>query len=394
MIDIKVAIFTDTFPPEINGVATSSRNLYRTFKAHGDSVLVVATNPYNNELSLDGDILRLPGIDMKHLYDYRWASVYNADAMKLIKEFAPEVIHIQTDGGVGQFGFIAANILHVATVYTFHTMMEDYTYYATRGYFDRAAKSIVRTYVRYKSRRADEFITPSVKIQEYMRNIGVDAYMNVIPTGIDFGAFKKEAIDYSKVKALKAKYGLTPDTYIILSLGRVAKEQSIDICLDGYARFLKTSPKKATKFVVVGGGPALKELQELSGKLGIADHVVFVGPVSPDDVPLYYALGDLFVSASITETQGLTFMEAMASSLILLARYDESLIGTIKDGEDGFFFLDASDLGKKLPSIIALSSAKLTSLKSAALKAIEPYSLEKFYLRVHEVYERAIKKNW
>jgi 1,2-diacylglycerol 3-alpha-glucosyltransferase len=128
---------------------------------------------------------------MKHLYDYRWASVYNADAMKLIKEFAPEVIHIQTDGGVGQFGFIAANILHVATVYTFHTMMEDYTYYATRGYFDRAAKSIVRTYVRYKSRRADEFITPSIKIQEYMRNIGVDAYMNVIPTGIDFHRVQK-----------------------------------------------------------------------------------------------------------------------------------------------------------------------------------------------------------
>lgn len=100
---MRVAVFSDTYPPEINGVATSARNLYRTFKAHGDSVLVVATNPYNNELSLDGDVLRLPGIDMKHLYDYRWASVYNADAMKLIKDFAPEVIHIQTDGGVGQF---------------------------------------------------------------------------------------------------------------------------------------------------------------------------------------------------------------------------------------------------------------------------------------------------
>jgi 1,2-diacylglycerol 3-alpha-glucosyltransferase len=389
---MKVAIFSDTFPPEINGVATSSRNLYRTFKAHGDSVLVVATNPYNNELSLDGDILRLPGIDMKHLYDYRWASVYNADAMKLIKEFAPEVIHIQTDGGVGQFGFIAANILHVATVYTFHTMMEDYTYYATRGYFDRAAKSIVRTYVRYKSRRADEFITPSIKIQEYMRNIGVDAYMNVIPTGIDFTAFKKENIDRDKVKALKAKYGLSARYLCDFSLGRVAKEKSIDICLEGYAQFLKNG-KKPTKFVVVGGGPALKELQELSQTRDCRS-CGFRRAGQPGHVPLYYALGDLFVSASITETQGLTFMEAMASSLILLARYDESLVGTIKDGEDGFFFLDASDLAKKLPSILALPSAKLSSLKSAALKAIEPYSLEKFYTRVHEVYERAIKKNW
>jgi 1,2-diacylglycerol 3-alpha-glucosyltransferase len=391
---MRIAIFSDTYPPEINGVATSARNLYRTFKAHGDSVLVVATNPYNNELAYQNDVLRLPGIDMKHLYDYRWASVYNADAMKLIKEFNPEVIHIQTDGGVGQFGFIAANILHAATVYTFHTMMEDYTYYATRGYFDRAAKSIVRTYVRYKSRRADEFITPSIKIQEYMRNIGVDAYMNVIPTGIDFSAFKRESLDSKKVKELKAKYGLGPDVYVILSLGRVAKEKSIDICLTGYADYLKTGPKKPTKFVIVGGGPALKELKELSEELGISDHVVFVGPVNPDSVPLYYALGDLFVSASITETQGLTFMEAMASSLVLFARYDESLIGTIKDGEDGFFFLDSTDFAKKLPAILALPNSRLVSVKSAALKAIEPYSLEKFYTRVHEVYERAIKKNW
>ncbi|MFA6620332.1 MAG: glycosyltransferase [Bacilli bacterium] len=391
---MRVAIFSDTYPPEINGVATSARNLYRIFKAHGDSVLVVATNPYNNELSLDGDVLRLPGIDMKHLYDYRWASVYNADAMILIKDFAPEVIHIQTDGGVGQFGFIAANILHVATVYTFHTMMEDYTYYATRGYFDRVAKGIVRTYVRYKSRRADEFITPSIKIQEYMRSIGVDAYMNVIPTGIDFSAFKRENIDPKKIKELKSQYGLSPDAYVILSLGRVAKEKSIDLCLEGYAKFLAGKPAKLTKFVVVGGGPALKELQELSVTLGIADHVVFVGPVSPDSVPLYYALGDLFVSASITETQGLTFMEAMASSLLLFARYDQSLVGTIRDGEDGFFFLDADDMSKKLGSIINLGASKIASVKAAALRAIEPYSLEKFYTRVHEVYERAIKKNW
>jgi 1,2-diacylglycerol 3-alpha-glucosyltransferase len=135
---------------------------------------------------------------------------------------------------------------------------------------------------------------------------------------------------------------LAPDTYVILSLGRVAKEKSIDICLEGYAQFLKTGPKKKTKFVVVGGGPALKELQELKRpNSGLPIMWFSSGRSTRMSVPLYYALGDLFVSASITETQGLTFMEAMASSLFLLARYDESLVGTIKDGEDGFFFLDA-----------------------------------------------------
>lgn len=332
---------------------------------------------------------------MKKLYGYRVAGLYNKDAMKIIREFQPEVIHIQTDAGVGQFGFIASNLLHCASVYTFHTMMEDYTYYATRGFIlDRAAKGLVRGYVRYKSRSADEFITPSEKIKEYMRSIGVDAYMNVIPTGIDFSAFKKENINQDVVNSLKRKYGIGKDNYVILSLGRVAKEKSIDVCLRGYAKFLKDNPDSKTIFLVVGGGPALKELQELSHSLGINEKVVFAGPVNPDDVPYYYQLGNCFVSASITETQGLTFMEAMASSLVLLARYDDTLLGTIKDGENGYFFLDEDDFGKKLEGIIALSPTKSKSIKENAIKGLEPYSLERFYESVHEVYERAIKKNW
>jgi 1,2-diacylglycerol 3-alpha-glucosyltransferase len=391
---MNVAIFTDTYPPEINGVATSARNLYRTIVSHGDKGLVVTTNPYNAELTQEGDIVRIQGFKLKRFYGYRLAGIYDSGAMKILTEFKPDVIHIQTDGGVGQFGFIAASRLKLPTVYTFHTMMEDYTYYATHGYFDRAAKGVVRTYVRYKSKAADEFITPSDKIKEYMRSIGVDAYLNVIPTGIDFGAFEAKNLDEGKIESLKKSFGITPDTYVILSLGRVAKEKSLDVCLRGYAKYLAASPAVKTLFLVVGGGPALEELKALAATLGIPDHVVFAGSVDPDQAPLYYRLGACFVSASITETQGLTFMEAMASGVPLFARYDDSLLGTIKDGENGFFFIDESDFALKLPGIIALAPAKIKEIEAKAYKGLEPYSLQRFYEKVHEVYERAIQKNW
>lgn len=391
---MKVAIFTDTYPPEINGVATSCRNLYRTLMNHGEDVLVVTTNPYNEEMSLLDGVLRLPGVKMKFLYNYVLAKVYSPAAMKIVSAFHPDVIHIQTDGSIGQFGFLAAGRLHCGIVYTFHTMMEDYTYYATRGYFDRAAKGIVRSYVRHKSRAADEFITPSEKIKNYMRSIGVDAYLSVVPTGIDFRIFEKKNVDKAKVNELKRRYGITSSNKVILSLGRVAKEKSIDICLKGYADFLNKKQDKKTLFVVVGGGPALNELKELANNLGISDRCRFVGPVLPDTVPLYYQLGDIFVSASITETQGLTFMEAMASSIILLARYDDSLLGTIKDGENGFFFLDENDFAEKLQGILTLPAPILKKVEAGAIASIEPYSMEKFYERAKEVYKRAIKKNW
>ena len=122
---MRVVIFSDTYPPEVNGVATSTRNLYRTLKAHGDEVLVVTTNPYNQELAQDGDIVRVKGVKLKWLYDYRMAGIVHHGALKIITEFKPDVAHIQTDFGVGQFGFLTVNRLQLPCVYTFHTMLED-----------------------------------------------------------------------------------------------------------------------------------------------------------------------------------------------------------------------------------------------------------------------------
>lgn len=386
-------IFSDTFPPEINGVATSAGTLYQAFKKHGDPIMVCTTNFYGNEMNLDGDILRLPGFRMK-MYDYRIAGLYSSKGMKILSRFKPDVVHIQTDAGIGQFGFLLASQLRIPVVYTFHTALEDYTYYATRGYFDRLAKGVVRSYVRFKSIESSEFITPSLKTMEYMRSIGVDAYINVIPTGVDFSKFAKENVDLVKVKEIRRQHGIDDDTFVILSLGRVAKEKSIDICLKGYAKYLSNNPSVKTVFVIVGGGPALDDLKELCKSLNIEDHVKFFGPVSPNETPLYYQVGDMFVSASITETQGLTFMEAMASNVLLLARYDDTLSSTIRDGKNGFFFIDENDMADKIDKIIRLSPLEKDMIRAEAINSLSEYSIDKFYERVKKVYERAIKHNW
>ncbi|MCI1245519.1 MAG: glycosyltransferase [Bacilli bacterium] len=391
---MRVAIFTDTYLPQINGVATSSSNLFKALKSHGHEAVVVTTNPFDNEFSFEDGIMRIPGLEIKKLYGYIGAWLWNSAAMKQLEKFHPDVIHVQTEAGVGQFGFLSSLKLHCATVYTFHTMMEDYAYYFTHGFFDRAARGVVRGYVRYEIMQADEFVTPSVKIQEYMRSIGVDDRINVIPTGIDFSKFEKKSLDPEKLAALKSKCGIDKGTYVVLSLGRVAKEKSIDVCLRGYAKFLTTHPERKTMFLLVGGGPALPELIKLARSLGLSGHFVSTGPVPPSEVAYYYALGDCFVSASITETQGLTFMEAMAASLVLLCRYDDTLLGTIKDGTNGYFFSDEDDFAEKLPGIISLPASKLETIRAEERKSNEPYSINRFYESLLEVYKRAIRKNW
>ncbi len=394
---MKVALFSDTFPPERNGVATSCRSLYRTLRKHGDNCLVVTTNPHGKGIQRegeDGSIVRLPGIRLKHLYDYRAATFYSPTTMKILKEYHPDLVHIQTDAGIGQFGFLVAKKLHIPTVYTFHTMVEDYTYYVTKGVFDRVAKGIVRTYIRHMSLTANEFITPSDKIREYMRTIGVDTQMNVVPTGTDFSMYDPSSIPEEKVKELKARYEIPEDALVFLFLGRVAKEKSVDLLLKGYKEFLDAKGNANTRFVIVGGGPAIEELQELAHSLKIEDHVIFTGPVSPDATPIYYQLGDVFLSASITETQGLTFQEAIAAHLLLVARYDDALLDTIKDGETGIFFVDEHDLSTKMQSLLVLPKSKRESMERKALEIIEPYSLDCFYKNIRSVYDRALRKNW
>ena len=100
------------------------------------------------------------------------------------------------------------------------------------------------------------------------------------------------------------------------------------------------------------------------------------------------------MSASITETQGLTFMEAMASNVLLLARYDDTLLGTIHDGKNGFFFLDEEDMAKKMDRIISLPEKEKERIRLEALNGLSEYSIDKFYERIKKVYERAIQRNW
>lgn len=391
---MNIALFTDTYLPEINGVATSTDNLAKTLRAHGHNVIVVTTNPFSSVMTYQDNVIRIPGVEVKMIYGYQFARLYNQEAAKIIERFHPDVIHSQTDFSVGVFGFLMARKLHCATVYTFHTMMEDYAYYVTHGHFDRLARHMVRGFFREKTTHYDAIVAPSDKIRDYLRLVGIDSSIYVIPTGIEFQRFSLANENKKETLALKQRFGIKPGEYVILSLGRVAKEKSIDLLLRGYKKFLDQGEPVPTKFAITGWGPAEKELQDLAHTLGIEDKVVFTGKVAQNETHKYYHLGDCFVSASITETQGLTFMEAMAASLVTLARYDDNLVGTIVDGQTGYFFFDEFDFTSKLNHVIALPQKEKQRIQENALKAIDLYSLEHFYENIMEVYSRVVRQNW
>jgi 1,2-diacylglycerol 3-alpha-glucosyltransferase len=391
---MKIALLTDTYPPFINGVSTSCYNLVQILKKNGNDVLVVTPQHTDGPLEIKDGVVYVPGIELKKLYGYRITKLYSPKVFKIIRDFHPDVIHNQTDSTIGQFAKIVANKLKAPIIYTYHTSYEDYTYYATHGYFDRLAKRIIRTYTINVADNTTEFITPSYKTMQYLRYAGSDIYVNIIPTGINFDLFGDDKVDLARQQAFKVEHGIKPDAKVFLILGRVAKEKSMDFSLKCLALYHTRHPEKDIKVIFVGGGPQLAELKELVKTLGIEDIVDFIGSVLASEVPFYYHLADIYTSASLTETQGLTFMEAMASKTIVLARFDTNLAETIIDNETGFFFQDEEDFVLKVERIFAMKSSELDHIKEAAIKICDTYSLEKFYDRIMEVYHRAIRKHW
>ena len=391
---MRIGMFTDTFPPEINGVSNSCFTIYNALKKQGHQVYVFTTNPFGNQLTVEGDLIRIPGKTLKTMYQYRFISFLQPKVLRIAKSLKLDVIHVQSEFSVGFVGMRMAKKLGVPMVDTFHTMTEEYTYYFTHGRIDRIARHFVRGWTKNIINNAKQFITPSMKTKAYIRGImSLDRYVNVVPTGFDFYRFRPENQDPQRLKEFQDKYDLH-DCYTVLFLGRVGKEKSIDVCIDGFHKFTENNPNLKTKFFIIGSGPTLADLEEQATKLGLADKVIFLGAVPLGDVGFYYNVGDVFVCASVTETQGLTYMEAMASEISMLVRYDDTLTDLIKEGYNGFFFSNIDEMAIKLKKIYDCDHEELEKLTTNAFCSLDRYSLEGFYNRTYMVYKRAVRSGW
>ena len=390
---MNIVLFTDTYLPEVNGVATSVNTLYNTLLAHNENVYVVTSNPYNKKIVIDGRIIRLPGIKLKFLYDYVFTSFYSRKVFKIIKKLKPDIIHVHADLNVSQFGRIVAKKLGIPLIYTYHTMYEDYSKYATHGQIDRFAKYAVREYTRIVTYSSVGLISPSIKTKNYLRRIGVNGYIDVVPTGINIDRFA----NIENLKKRKAefifKHNIDPNGKILLSLGRLGAEKSVDILIDFFGKFMNEN-KENLYLVIAGDGPLRASLEKESQKFGLVDRIIFIGKINPTDTPFYYNIADLFVAASVTETQGLTYIEALASSKPVLARFDSNLASLIKESENGFFFKDYTEFSNKLKKFLSIDSTYLVEMAKRCRESVEPYSLESFYQNIMEVYRGAIRRNY
>lgn len=390
---MRIGIFTETFTPDINGVVTSVVSLKKALEAHGHEVYVVTNhaNIIKTVYDEENRILRLPGIKLDFLYGYKISSPIQLQANKTIKDWNLDVIHIQQEFGIGTYGRFLASHWEIPLLNTYHTTYEDYTHYVNildSSLVEKFSKKVVEIYSKSFTKRSNIIISPSEKTKEMLEGYGINKLIRVIPTGLDLENFNVANTSEAEKEEIISKYNINPDDTIFTYVGRIAKEKSIDEVIIAFSE-IKEKALKA-KLLIVGGGPDLDDLKKLASKLDLNDYVFFEGQVDSSEVAKYYHTAHAFISASTTETQGLTYIEALASGLAVFAKEDDVLNHIVIEGETGYFFADSSELASKIETFIKHPEVK-EEIYQNALAMSKKYSLEEYYNKIIETYKEAIE---
>ncbi len=383
---MNIGIFTDTYYPQINGVVTSTRMLEKELNKLGHKVYIFTTsNP--NVKSPAFRTFRLPSMPFVFLPSHRLAVLYSPKILLAIKRLNLDIIHTQTEFPLGILGKAVSKMYGIPLVHTYHTMYEDYVHYIANGHL--ITPKMAKEFSKIFCNSSKVVIVPTEKVEFFLREYGVSKPIEIIPTGIDFEPFKKSNYEPREISRLKSQLGIEPADKVIVSIGRIAKEKSIDVVVNQIPKLIEKIPN--AKFVIVGGGPLKNTLEKLVAELNIEKNVIFAGEQPWSTIGKFYQLGDLFISASVTETQGLTFAEAMAAQIPVVAKKDKSLEGLIKDKVTGYFFEKNEDLADLLYHVLS-HQEEAEQIAQNALSSIEYLSSENFGKAVENVYRNVIHK--
>ncbi|EFW07653.1 glycosyltransferase family 4 protein [Streptococcus constellatus] len=376
---MRIGLFTDTYFPQVSGVATSIRTLKTELEKLGHTVFIFTTTDKDVNRYEDWQIIRIPSVPFFAFKDRRIAYRGFSTALEIARQYQLDIIHTQTEFSLGLLGVWIAKELRIPVVHTYHTQYEDYVRYIAKGMVIRP--SMVKYIVRGFMSDLDGVICPSEIVYDLLVKYKVKVEKRVIPTGIELAKFERPEITSENIADLRGKLGISNQETMLLSLSRVSYEKNIQAVLAALPAVLEENPD--VKLVVAGDGPYLSDLKAQAKRLNITDAVIFTGMIAPSETALYYKAADFFISASTSETQGLTYLESLASGTPIIAHGNPYLDNVINDKMFGTLYYEERDLaGAILEAVIATPDL---DEKSLATKLYE-ISAENFGRRVYEFY--------
>ena len=382
---MKILITSDWYSPAVNGVVTSVKNLRRGLEERGHEVRILTLSQTTRSWEEDG-VTYIGSVAAGLVYP--GARLRTALAGKYVRELVdwhPDVVHSQCEFSTFFLARRIAEELNIPLVHTYHTVYEDYTHYFSPSV--RFGKKAAAVFSRWAAAQTDCMIVPTGKVRLLLQSYGVDRPVVVVPSGIDLGRFRQEP-DPWRMAVLRSSLDIPPENLVLVSVGRLAEEKNLDELLALRAE-LGNAP---VTLLLVGDGPDRVRLEGAAAGLGLtAPDVVFAGMVPAEQVADWYQLGDLFVSASTSETQGLTYVEALAAGVPVLCRADPCLEGVIREGENGWTYRDSAEFQRKL-ALFQSQPHHHVKMAELARRSAGEFSLQRFAERAEAIYRLQIAR--
>ncbi|MGT2929111.1 glycosyltransferase family 4 protein [Streptococcus dentasini] len=348
---MRIGLFTDTYFPQVSGVATSTRTLKEVLEAMGHEVYIFTGTDKGVKRYEDPTIIRLPSVPFVSFSERRVVYRGLMTTYKIAKEYNLDIIHTQTEFSLGLLGKWVGSALHIPVVHTYHTQYEDYVDYIAKGKLIRP--SMVKYIMRGFLNDLDGVICPSRIVLNLLDGYGVKIPKRIIPTGIPLENFVYDSISNDETAALRQELGIASDETMLLSLSRISSEKNIQAVLAALPQVLAEDEK--VKLVIVGDGPYLDDLKKQTEILNMTDAVIFTGMIPHEQTTIYYKAADFFISASTSETQGLTYIESLAMGTPIIAHGNPYLDDLITNRMFGSLFYHEVDLADTILDAIAVT---------------------------------------
>ncbi|MFY9399444.1 MAG: glycosyltransferase [Desulfomonilia bacterium] len=384
---LRVAMFTNNFLPFIGGVPISIDRLRRGLDALGHRVLVVAPRyESRTETESEPDTIRIPSImKMGKKNEFRVANLLAFRELRKAAAFRPDVIHLHHPFWLGSAGLFIARRLKVPAVYTYHTRLEHYAHFVPLpGALFR--NLISHAMIKRFANLCDAVVVPTGSAEDYLRTIGVRSAIFVQPTGIEYDRFQQ--VDAADLQALRTRLGIDRER-VLISISRLSREKNLDFMLDAIQTLARRS-RMPFKLVIVGQGADMDRLADRIRAMGLTEKVLLTGAVPPEEIPLYCALGDVFVFTSRSETQGMVILEAMAAGMPVVAVRSSGIDDIVQDGFNGYKTPQDTERWSARVEELLVDNGLRERLSKNARKFAAAYSIERFGQEMSRVYAHVL----
>lgn len=380
---LRVALLANSYLPYLSGVTISIDTLAQALRQLGQQVKIFAPayppdRPVGTGSEGQIETFRFRSLGTPFYPKFRLAYPLTLAAVREFRDFRPDIIHSHTPFLTGTWGQLMARRLKIPYVLTFHTLFTEYLHYLPL-LPPALTKRPAIWYLRAFCQRSDAVIVPSQPIKKLLEGYGVKKEIRVIPTGLPLEQF----YPWKDRSAIRRQFDIPEDAVLLINAGRLGREKNLDFLLEAFANIQRQAGQ--ARLLLAGSGPFEAELKAKAAVLGLADLVVFAGEVPHERIGAFYQAADIFVSASLTETQGLVLTEAKAAGLPVVALNAFGTGEMVRHGRDGYL-CDRDSFADSVLELIVSPGRRAQMSKESFLDAQERFSAPAMAAKALDLY--------